>query len=524
METKSHSGIKDEPITTFDADTLGLEDHAKVLSNFIASCDTPMTIAIQGDWGSGKTSMMELIKGKLCCSGPDTPETRAGQIHPIWFNTWQYSQFDLQNSLSLSLLSSFLDQLSKVAKENDKLKTVKNNIKQLGFLALKAGIKNTTGIDADDLLQEKDTDPAKFLSSLREQIQNIVESVTNDHTNEIKRFVVFIDDIDRLVLLKAVELLESLKLFLDVPKCVFVLACDYKIVVQGLREKFNVGEGEVNGRSFFDKIIQVPYNIPMHLYDIDNYIRGLLETISVTPTNRELSKYKRLLLNSVGLNPRSYKRLLNSFLLLRMINQESQDPEALETHESKKIVEDHEEDLLRFSVLCLQTAYEDEFRLMLDLGEELNGAWFENMKKKEKLDEFYATIQKRSLNETITDHRKSSFSAFLEVFFDAIQLDSDENDEILSEQEAEVLRSIMNSSGIIGVSENDTHNASQPKEEFATNLINKLKTKSMSGQLYPDEYEIDWKTSHTGTRLSVWVETLPPLSGYLSPHSCGILT
>ena len=112
------------------------------------------------------------------------------------------------------------------------------------------------------------------------------------------------------------------------------------------------------------------------------------------------------------------------------------------------------------------------------------------------------------LNETITDHRQSSFSAFLEVFFDAIQLDSDENDKILSEQEAEVLRSIMNSSGIIGVSENDTHTTSQPKEEFAINLIDQLKTKSMSGQSYPDEYEIDWKTSHTGTRFSIWIETL----------------
>jgi len=512
MEEKIYSGIKDEPITTFDADTLGLEGHARVLSNFIASCDTPMTIAIQGDWGSGKTSMMELIKHHLCDAPPissEEPTEKKGIISPIWFNTWQYSQFDLHNSLSLSLLSSFLDQVSEVAKKNNKVESVKNNIKQLGLMALKVGVKNTTGIDTDEIIGQQETDPAKVLQSLRGEIQKAVDSVIRDSSNNIDRFVVFIDDIDRLVPLKAVELLESMKLFLDIPNCVFVLACDYKIVVQGLREKFNVGEGEINGRSFFDKIIQVPYNIPTHLYDINRYIKELLNTISVKPTERELTKYRNLLQSSVGLNPRSYKRIFNSFLLLRMINNESQE---LASPQIDNTIEANEEDLIRFATLCLQTSYEDEFRAMLNLGNALNGNWFSSIKDPEGLNNFYDAVHQLSVKKSISDHRKKAFSKFIAIFFDAIQLGSDGDDSLLSDREAQVLQSIMNSSGILGVSENDQGGAIHTKDEYALQLLDainsSLREKKLPALLYPDDYEIDWKTNHPGTWIFLKIETL----------------
>lgn len=50
--------------------------------------------------------------------------------------------------------------------------------------------------------------------------------------------VIFVDDLDRLQPAKAVELLEVLKVFLDCEKCVYVLAVDYEVVTQGIKQKF----------------------------------------------------------------------------------------------------------------------------------------------------------------------------------------------------------------------------------------------------------------------------------------------
>lgn len=46
-------------------DSLGNETYSKALFEFIKETDTPMTIGIQGDWGMGKTSMMEMILARL---------------------------------------------------------------------------------------------------------------------------------------------------------------------------------------------------------------------------------------------------------------------------------------------------------------------------------------------------------------------------------------------------------------------------------------------------------------------------
>ena len=70
------------------------------------------------------------------------------------------------------------------------------------------------------------------------------------------------------------EVLEALKNIFDIPNCVFILAIDYDIVVKGLESKFGpkTDENEREFRSFFDKIIQVPFSMPTGTYDIENFL------------------------------------------------------------------------------------------------------------------------------------------------------------------------------------------------------------------------------------------------------------
>ena len=54
------SSITDKPITTLNQDLLKVEKYSQALSNFITRSDTPIPIGLQGEWGTGKTSLMSL--------------------------------------------------------------------------------------------------------------------------------------------------------------------------------------------------------------------------------------------------------------------------------------------------------------------------------------------------------------------------------------------------------------------------------------------------------------------------------
>ena len=54
--------ITDKPIDKLEDDLLKVERYSIALSNFIKSSDTPITIGLQGEWGTGKTSLMGLMQ------------------------------------------------------------------------------------------------------------------------------------------------------------------------------------------------------------------------------------------------------------------------------------------------------------------------------------------------------------------------------------------------------------------------------------------------------------------------------
>ena len=90
-------GFSDLPVDSKKDDIFEVSNYVNALSAFIKECTTPMTIAIQGTWGAGKTSLMNLIREEL-----------GNSVDTIWFNTWQYSQFNMEDELTLTLLTQFL--------------------------------------------------------------------------------------------------------------------------------------------------------------------------------------------------------------------------------------------------------------------------------------------------------------------------------------------------------------------------------------------------------------------------------
>ncbi len=347
-DNKKH-GLTDEAATV---DLFNINKHLDGLSRFIKACNTPMTISIQGSWGSGKTSIMKMVEHEI-----------KKDVIPVFFNTWQFSQFDLGNSLAFSMIKVLLNKLH----DNDE-----NFIKRFTLLcgnalttALKAVSIYNCNIDINKCKENTpDYNYAEQIENLHKHFQEVVDSACEREHKD--RVVIFVDDLDRLVPSKAVELLEVLKLFLDCKQCVFVLAIDYEVVIRGAIEKYGfasynsekIDEKERNreyekGKSFFDKIIQVPFKVPVAIYDIKNYLKDGFNKINFNIDDNDLQDYIDLCASSIGSNPRSLKRLLNAFLLLTFIGEGSID---LNNKDKAKLL---------FAALCLQQYNEKIYNLIV---------------------------------------------------------------------------------------------------------------------------------------------------------------
>jgi photosystem II stability/assembly factor-like uncharacterized protein len=73
----------DRPLRPGDPDLLGFKRVAKGLSRFIRNSGTepPLTLAITGEWGRGKSSLMNLVREDLRKRGRRT----------VWFNAWDHA-------------------------------------------------------------------------------------------------------------------------------------------------------------------------------------------------------------------------------------------------------------------------------------------------------------------------------------------------------------------------------------------------------------------------------------------------
>jgi hypothetical protein len=347
LAEKNMLGFTDQPARK---DIFGIKKYIEGLSDFISICNMPMTISIQGDWGTGKTSIMEQVSDRL---------NNRQDCKCIWFNTWQQSQFNMGDELALSLLTSLVEELDP-NNQNGGTKAVKTFVdvmkvsgkvlKEIGLCASDYLLGGRAAEDLDKLIGRKDTNTSAAIRNLKSKFQNCInESLQRENR---KRVVIFVDDLDRLQPGKAVEVLEVLKLFLDCDRCVFVLAIDYSVVSTGITEKYGSRIGEEKGKSFFDKIIQVPFKVPVAEYNIKNYIIDCFKQIGIVCTDPEAFVYMGLIRTSVGANPRSMKRLFNAYLLLMMVATK----EILKSNKCKRIL---------FAVLCMQQTYEKVYNYIV---------------------------------------------------------------------------------------------------------------------------------------------------------------
>lgn len=367
----SHSNIIDKPRKAGAPDLLGVDDYMHSLIKFIVTCNMPTTIAVQGEWGSGKTSMLNQIRHELCETGINESLDKELPYYGIWVNTWQYSIMKTREETLMAIISGLTNEISRIIKRKheSQSKAVLSKVTSFFGKVAKAGAKvavSNIGLEGDVVDgffdgEDESVDLLNFKNSLQDAIAECLR-LDKKQGNNNRGFIFFIDDLDRIDPPVAVEILELIKNIFEVDNCIFVLAIDYEVVVKGLIPKFGplTEKNEREFRSFFDKIIQLPFSMPVAMYDVNHFLLQSLEDIGYIDekfaANESLKdKLTDFAMLSVGTNPRSLKRLINTLSLLNIIDKRKNNSNK----EAYELV-------INFGLVCIQIAYPKIYQALIE--------------------------------------------------------------------------------------------------------------------------------------------------------------
>ena len=349
-----------------DRPALGYKDIATAFAGIIADSHPNFAIGIFGGWGSGKTTLMGAIKSELPEKG----------ILTVDFNAWR---FEREPQLLVPLLDTIrgalADRAAALAKKSladggkvpdtaDKLWKIAGRVGRV-VKALATGLSGSVGIpgavtinyDADAAIKafqalaapesdgpssgQEDIAPKSLYVAAFGELQAAFEGLAGAG---VTRIVIFVDDLDRCLPVNALDVLESMKLFFDLPGFIFVIGLDESVIDSAIATKITATMASARataadnatvaepvrsrqlGREYAKKIFQVPYTLPViRPMQLDSLLRSMYAGTGIT--DDELDKLSKLVLPYLEaiavqrrVNPREVKRFVNSFTLQTLIH------------------------------------------------------------------------------------------------------------------------------------------------------------------------------------------------------------
>ena len=267
-------------------DLLGFRVHSDLICDLISDEELlPITIGLFGDWGSGKSSLLKIIKEQL------DGDSDTLVLH---YNGWVFEGYDdAKAALLESIVKGFEENKSIGNRVQSKTKELYKSIKWMRVLGF--SMKNIvvpgasafmtqgaslipflvskfqnmdpeklgnqlTSDEAGDVLNsfidKKNAEPEMLVREFRGQFAELIEE------SGINKLVVLIDDLDRCTPDRIVENLEAIKLFLNVEKTAFVIGADPRIVRHAIHFRYQSESKSLSDESrivddYLEKLIQV---------------------------------------------------------------------------------------------------------------------------------------------------------------------------------------------------------------------------------------------------------------------------
>lgn len=283
------------------------------LAAAVMSCTPPRVFGVHGDWGAGKTSFLHQLHFQLDgLAARETWSNEQKQLYSrikakqptgcelfpiqtskedalvIWFEAWRYQN---EPAPVVALLHEIRGQLPRLVRATNWGKkiaevTLRSGLLQLEQIAKFASLQSAAGITvaskgsglAATVQEQGERWEREHLAeklpaeTLREQLEHSVEQILGRSkpakNGERRRLVVLIDDLDRCEPQATYRLLEGIKIYLNIPNCVFVLGMDQRIIEEAIAETAPGAKDKPEvtprrAREYLEKLFQEVYHLPI---------------------------------------------------------------------------------------------------------------------------------------------------------------------------------------------------------------------------------------------------------------------
>ena len=294
-------------------DRIGFDPVAKILKDVILNTKPPFAVGIFGEWGSGKTTLMQMVETKL---------TRSKRVKTVWFNAWKYDGKEvIWNALIQSVFYRMREDPDVTIKP-DLLKKITDTATNLAFFVARKTAPILTAGAIDDKAVDELRGALSPLSANDESFGfiNTFEAtfaeIVREYVGPQGRLVIFIDDLDRCLPENAVQVMESIKLYLDSPNVSFVIGVEPEVVRTGIRARYKENAALAE-KEYLEKIVQLPF--VMRGLDRDAAMQ-LIRPYGKADNYVGDDMVIDLILTATETNPRRIKRFINSFYVLSRIH------------------------------------------------------------------------------------------------------------------------------------------------------------------------------------------------------------
>jgi hypothetical protein len=266
----------DNPATN---DLLGFADIAEPILEAVGREKLdPVAVGVFGDWGSGKSTVLELIRERLAADQG---------VVVVYTRPWEYDpNTDPKATLIAEVLQAVSDAIQSqksgterlAGKAGQRLKDLTKRIQWAKAITLAANSAITFSPPSFDkvveLFGKKEDGPTEpTLQGFRDEFAELIDDLP-----EITRVVVLVDDLDRCLPTSVIAALEAIKLFLSVQKMAFVVAADRRLVMLSISTRYAPApRAEQMAREYLEKIVQIPVSVPaLGRGDTEAYLALLL--------------------------------------------------------------------------------------------------------------------------------------------------------------------------------------------------------------------------------------------------------
>ena len=328
LETKIEK-IKIPKQAPFANDALNREELCKIWTNFIESSSTPFILAVDAEWGDGKTTFLEMWRKDL----------KLQEFKTVFFDAWSCDFYD-------EALPPLIGEIQKqIGPEPSFENTANKLIKLLPSVPLSIAIKPVINImtqniakDAMEQIQEmlqpheKIQDYLKYQDTVDEFKQELVKTAESVKEKSGKPLVIFIDELDRCRPIFAIEVLEKVKHIFDVKFIFFIIAVNKN----ELKKSINTVYGEIDSEYYLQKFFDLTISLPntKNLIDISIKKTGLENLMKEQDRLQELTKIKEeleLFSKTFNVSPRNQEQLAPTLItpLLKIKNLKLEHPLSL---------------------------------------------------------------------------------------------------------------------------------------------------------------------------------------------------